>query len=99
MCSLHNCSSLDIECEIFLKGIVPHPWEPPFVLFTQKLQPSVTMQVLRMLFTGGKNPKSSYAPSMGSFYDLGAVTNIDGKDTNLGEFKGKVSLVVNVASQ
>jgi hypothetical protein len=57
------------------------------------------MQVLRMLFTGGKNPKSSYAPSMGSFYDLGAVTNIDGKDTNLGEFKGKVSLVVNVASQ
>ena len=33
-----------------------------------------------------------------SFYDL-KTTSLDGKPADLGQFKGKVSLVVNVASQ
>ena len=33
-----------------------------------------------------------------SFYDL-KTTSLDGKPADLGQFKGKVSLVINVASQ
>src|SRR5712672_1461824 len=38
------------------------------------------------------------APSAGSIHDI-AVKDIDGKDTSLGAYKGKVLLIVNVASK
>jgi hypothetical protein len=47
----------------------------------------------------GEIPESKQTTNMGSFYDLGMVKDIDGKDVDLNSFKGKVSLVVNVASK
>jgi len=41
---------------------------------------------------------NQYKPEMGTLYELSAI-DIDGKTRELKEFNGKVSLVVNVASQ
>jgi glutathione peroxidase len=56
-----------------------------------------SMLILAMMASAMAQSPSSKAP-FGSFYDL-KTSYLDGKPADLGAFRGKVTLVVNVASQ
>jgi glutathione peroxidase len=54
--------------------------------------------VLAVVVALGSAALSAQQASVGSFYDL-TTASLDGKPGNLAQYKGKVSLVVNVASK
>lgn len=62
---------------------------------THKIFPTMKMMILTALFALGLVMTAAAAPNL---YDI-KVKDIDGKDTTLGAYKGKVVLVVNVASK
>jgi glutathione peroxidase len=63
------------------------------VALTAKQQANDAQQPSR-----AQQPKSTSGGSVSSFYDLKTMT-LDGKPADLAQYKGKVSLVVNVASK
>jgi glutathione peroxidase len=56
------------------------------------------MTVLPMILAFAVGASSSTAPATKSIYEF-TMKNIDGKDVSLGNYKGKVILLVNVASE